>query len=64
MSEEERTETASEGPRKDTHEDHDDRESRHIQEPRAGTSNHRSDDILSQRFDSISNKYFDKSFVV
>ena len=29
-SEEERTETTSEAPREDTHEDHDDRESEHI----------------------------------
>ena len=45
-SEEERTEA----PRENTLEDHDDRESEHIQEPRAGTSNHRSDDSLVTTF--------------
>ena len=44
-SEEERTETASEAPREDTLEDYVDRESEHIQDPSAGNSNHRSDDI-------------------
>ena len=49
-SEEEHTETASEAPREDTHEDHDDLESEHIQEPSAGTSNHRSSDNFVTTF--------------
>ena len=49
-SEEERTVTASEALREDTHQDHDDRESEHVQEPRAGTSNHRSDDNFVTKF--------------
>ena len=49
-SEEERTETASEAPREDTHEDHDDLESEHIQEQRVGISNHCSDDNFVTTF--------------
>ena len=44
--EEKRTEAA----REDTNQDHDDRESERIEEPREGTSNHRSDDNFVTRF--------------
>ena len=50
MASEERTETDSLAPREDTLEDYDDRESEHIQEPRAGASNHRSDDNFVTTF--------------
>ena len=49
-SEEERTETASRAPREDMLEDYEVIESQHIQEPRAGTSNHRSDDNFVTTF--------------
>ena len=49
-SEEERTETAREAPREGTLEDHDDRESEHVQQPRTGTSNHCSDDNFVTTF--------------
>ena len=55
--EEKRTEAA----REDTHEDHDDRESKHIEEPRAGTSNHHSDDNFVTKFQLLRG-YFDKKF--
>ena len=60
-SEEERTKTAQEAPREDTHEDHDDRESEHIEDPRAGTSNHRSNDNFVTTFQLLKG-YFDKKF--
>ena len=56
-SEEERTVTATEAPRENTH---DDRESEHIQEQAPATIALMI--ILSKRFHSISNKYFDKKF--
>ena len=49
-SEEERAVIASEVLGEDTHQDHDDREPEHIEEPRAGTSNHCSDDNVFTTF--------------
>ena len=60
-SEEERTETASEAPREDTHEYHDEREPGRIEEPRAGTSNHHSEDNFVTTFQLLEG-YFDKKF--
>ena len=60
-SEEERTETASEAPREDTLEDHDEREPGRIEEPRAGTSNHHSYDNFFTTFQLLKG-YFDKKF--
>ena len=48
-------------PEEDTDEDHDDRESEHIEDPRAGTSNHRSDDNFVTTFQLLKG-YFDKKF--
>ena len=60
-SEEERTETASEAPREDKHEDHDECEPGRIEEPRAGTRNHHSDDNFVMTFQLLKG-YFDKKF--
>ena len=60
-SEEERTQTASEAPREDSHEDHDEREPGRIEEPRAGTSSHHSDDNFVTAFQLLK-AYFDKRF--
>ena len=65
VSEEERTKTAREAPREDMLEDHDDRESEHIQEPRTGTSNHHSDDKFCHNVLTASQtNTLTKSFVV
>ena len=61
-SEEERTETASEAPREDTLEDYDDRELSIFKSQEQAPATIALMIILSQRFDSISNKYFDEKF--
>ena len=60
-SEEERTETASEAPREDTHEDHDEHEPGRIEEPRAGNSNHHSDYNFVSTFQLLKG-YLDRKF--
>ena len=60
-SEQERTETASEAPREDSHEDHDEGEPGRIEEPRAGTSSHHSDDNFVTTFQLLKG-YFYKKF--
>ena len=60
-SEEERTEIASEAPREDSQEDHDEREPGRIEEPRAGTSSHHSHDNFVTTFQLLKG-YFDKKF--
>ena len=60
-SEEERTDTASESHREDTHEDRDDHESEHVEEPRAGTAKDRSDDNFVTTSQLLKG-YFEKKF--